>query len=425
MDTNVAMQNKFDLPDLMPATEPDVEKDATVVEEKDGQKKHSSIVGTGDGENSVPVGDYPEGGPRAWSVLLGVISIVADAGLAPSDGLSSSAALGMSYVPERVNPRFEYEGGIQMPTAFTTCDMLLLTRLRADFYIREYLNERYTSSQIRRAEGQYYQIFLTQGLGVGTAVGIMALAMGIAASGCGVGGAVHSIMLNQLFHGHVGFRNGVRASAGMLGGLLVIAILLMKPRLFPTSRKHGSTLRDLSVFLRDPPYVVVVIGKHDGAWQLVILNGAGTAGRVIPTLLVARMGVFNTIIPFVLISGLLVFCTSALKDAVGTIVFAILYGFFAGAHAGLLSPMISSLAKQDSEIGARLGICFTFTVRSYISAESGFGGLIGTPIAGALLSKGFIWWRPSIWSGLCIVTGGLCFVLTRMLVARKKGSSWL
>ncbi|KAG6906062.1 hypothetical protein DXG01_016064 [Tephrocybe rancida] len=279
--------SKFDLPDLMPAAEPDVEKDATVVEEQHDEKKHSSIVDTGDRKNSAPVGDYPEGGPRAWSVLLGVISIgfVADAGLPPSDGLPSSAPL-----------------GTQMPMAFTT-------------------------------EGQYYQIFLAQGLGVGTAVGITALAMGIAVSGSGVGGAVHSIMLNQLFHGRVGFRNGVRASAGMVGALLVIAILLMKPRLPPTSRKHGSTLRDLSVFLRDPPYVIMVTGKHDGVWQLVILNGASTAGRVIPNLLVARMGVFNIMIPCVLISGLLAFCTSALKDSVGTIIFAILYGFFSGACA--------------------------------------------------------------------------------------------
>lgn len=35
-----------------------------------------------------------------------------------------------------------------------------------------------------------------------------------------------------------------------------------------------------------------------------------------------------------------------------------------GCHdpdVGLLAPMIGSLAANDSEIGARLGICFTFT----------------------------------------------------------------
>ncbi|KAF8064987.1 major facilitator superfamily domain-containing protein [Lyophyllum atratum] len=398
--------------------------------------------------------EFPEGGWRAWSVLLGVWIL-----------------------------------------QFCTFGYTNAYGVYNDFYVRDYLHEKYTSSQISwigstqlllvlsiglfsgRAfdtgyfyhlmiggsllfvfcifmisltqPGQYYQIFLAQGLGLGTAVGITyvpgvsilshyfrrrrALAMGIAVSGSGVGGAVHPIMLNRMFHGPIGFHNGVRASGALVGGLLIIAILLMKPRLPPTSRKQGSTLADLRTFLRDPPYVIMVIGtvlvfsglyfpifflqlnaiknginQNLAFYTLVILNGASTVGRVLPNLLVARTGVLNVMIPSVLISGLLVFCFLALKNAAGTIVFAILYGFFFGRI--LLSPMIASLAKTDSEIGARLGVCFAFT---------------GTPVAGALLSTDFIWWRPSLFAGICVFTGGLCFTLTRMLVARNKGTSWL
>jgi hypothetical protein len=67
-------------------------------------------------------------------------------------------------------------------------------------------------------------------------------------------------MLNQLFHGPVGFHNGVRASAGLLAGLLFIAILLMKPRLPPNPRKRGNTFQDFRAFLSDPPYVVTLVG---------------------------------------------------------------------------------------------------------------------------------------------------------------------
>jgi MCP family monocarboxylic acid transporter-like MFS transporter 10 len=67
-------------------------------------------------------------------------------------------------------------------------------------------------------------------------------------------------MLNRLFHGPVGFHTGVRASAGLLAGLLIIALLLMKPRLPPTPRKQGSTLNNFRVFLREPSYVVMVLG---------------------------------------------------------------------------------------------------------------------------------------------------------------------
>ena len=78
--------------------------------------------------------------------------------------------------------------------------------------------------------------------------------------GNAVGGALHTIMLNHLFYGHLGFHNGVRISAGLIGGLLILANLLMKPRLAPTSKKEGGTLNDLKTFSRDAPYVLTVFG---------------------------------------------------------------------------------------------------------------------------------------------------------------------
>jgi len=68
-------------------------------------------------------------------------------------------------------------------------------------------------------------------------------------------------MLNYLFHGHLGFHNGVRVSAGLICGLLILANLLMKPRLSPTSKKEGSTFNDLKTFARDGPYVLTAFGS--------------------------------------------------------------------------------------------------------------------------------------------------------------------
>ncbi|KAF8810257.1 MFS general substrate transporter [Phlegmacium glaucopus] len=303
----------------------------------------------------------------------------------------------------------------------------------------------------------FLKLFLAQGLGIGIAVGVMyipalgiishyferrrALATGIATTGSAFGGAIHPIMLNALFHGPVGFNSGVKISAGMIAGLLVISLLLMKPR-YPQNRKKAvSILHSFRVFLRDLPYVIMILGttltltglyypifflqlnsiKNGIApglafYTIAILNGSSVIGRVIPNLFVYRFGPFNVIIPCVLIASALVFCTLAVKDVAGTMVFAILYGFFSGSYIGLLAPVIGSTAVNDSEIGARLGVCFTFT---------GFGGLIGTPIAGALLSSSFIWWRPILFSGLCVFSGALCFFTSRFLIARRKGTSWL
>jgi MCP family monocarboxylic acid transporter-like MFS transporter 10 len=64
-----------------------------------------------------------------------------------------------------------------------------------------------------------------------------------------------------------------------------------------------------------------------------VSNGVSVLGRVLPNMLVAHVGIFNMMITCVGICSLLVFCMSAVKDAPGIIVFAVLNGFFSGACA--------------------------------------------------------------------------------------------
>jgi hypothetical protein len=61
------------------------------------------------------------------------------------------------------------------------------------------------------------------------------------------------------------------------------------------------------------------------------LNGASIFGRIIPPLLVPRIGIINMTIICGSACGILIFCTLAVHDVPGTIVFALLYGFFSGA----------------------------------------------------------------------------------------------
>ncbi|KAH0578601.1 hypothetical protein H2248_003741 [Termitomyces sp. 'cryptogamus'] len=356
---------------------------------------------------------HPDGGWRAWSVVLGVWLL-----------------------------------------QFCTFGYANAYGVYNDYYVRNYLRDRYSSSQISwigsvqlflvlsgglvagrgydtgyfyhlmiggsllfvfclfmlslTHAGQYYQVFLSHGLGVGIATGLsyvpgMAvlsqyferrrpIAMGIATTGSAVGGVLHPIMLNKLFYGPAGFHGGVRASAGLCLGLLAIALLLLRPRFRPT-KGQISTTAVFNNFLRDPPYVIMVCGTtliYTGLYfpifflqlnaikiginanlafyTIAILNGASVFGRIFPNMLVNSVGVFNMVILCTTITGILVFCPLAIKDVAGTMIFSVMYGFFSGAYAGLVSPMISSLARNNSEIGARLGICFTFT---------GIGGLVG------------------------------------------------
>lgn len=147
------------------------------------------------------------------------------------------------------------------------------------------------------------QVFLAQAIGVGAGSGLSyvpsmallaqyfrtphrrALVMSIVASGSSLGGTLHPIMLNILFNGRVGFHNGVRASAGLIGGCLALAICAMHPR----RSKYGGGAKDgeeekaiessqnwrgstevpdpesisigmaLIKFLKDPPYLFFII----------------------------------------------------------------------------------------------------------------------------------------------------------------------
>ncbi|KAJ3775372.1 major facilitator superfamily domain-containing protein [Lentinula raphanica] len=302
--------------------------------------------------------------------------------------------------------------------------------------------------------GQFYQVFLAQGVGIGLGIGLIyvpgiavvsqyffrrrTLAMAIVASGSGVGAALQSIMLNKLFQ-QVGFHTTVRISAGFNAGLLCIGILLARTRLASAPPKDTNLFRHMKVFFREPQYVAVVLGTFFNLmglffptfflqlnanqkgimsenltfYLLPVLNASTVIGRILFPMLVPMFGIFNIVIPSVFICVVLIFCELAVTSAGGYFTIAVLYGVFWGAYIGMFAPMVGSLAKVDSEIGARMGLCFTF---------NSFGGLIGTPIAGALLTSSYVWWQPTLFAGLSSAAGVICLAASRFWISREKGS---
>ncbi|EJD04780.1 MFS general substrate transporter [Fomitiporia mediterranea MF3/22] len=330
---------------------------------------------------------------------------------------------------------------------------------------------------------QYYQVFLAQGLGVGMGAGLSytpslavlaqhfpspharARVMGIATAGSSLGGLTHPILLNQLFHhnndGGIGetrkvFARGTRASAGLVAGLLLIALLFLRTK-YPNKdgiemtdedrEKEGHERKPMKLkpmvvkFASDCPYVYFVIGmtlyemvfffpafylQLDAIkrgldptfafYSLSILNGVSFFGRLVPGFFARPLGVANMFVFSTAGATVLIFCMLAVRTIPGVATFAALYGFFSGAFITLMSPMLVLLAEGPAEIGARMGMCFAFT---------GVGSLIGTPIAGALLTSRFLWWRPIIFSGIICVFGFALFMACRIILGRRKGSAWL
>ena len=107
----------------------------------------------------------------------------------------------------------------------------------------------------------YFQRHRALALGIASTVGSHPLLFFLYSSqsqGSAFGGAIHPIMLNSLFHGSVGFNSGVKVSAGLIAGLLIISLLLMKPRYPQNTKKAASILNNFRVFLCDIPYVIMI-----------------------------------------------------------------------------------------------------------------------------------------------------------------------
>jgi MCP family monocarboxylic acid transporter-like MFS transporter 10 len=125
----------------------------------------------------------------------------------------------------------------------------------------------------------YYQVFLSQGIGLGLAIGITyvpsvsvishyflrkrALALGIATTGAALGGLIHPILLNQLIYSRLGFRGAVKVSAGLDGVMLLVAFLLMRPQ-YPaaqsTSVSRISFWKALKTYYAEPPFLLTSLG---------------------------------------------------------------------------------------------------------------------------------------------------------------------
>ncbi|QRV97283.1 major facilitator superfamily transporter [Ceratobasidium sp. AG-Ba] len=303
-------------------------------------------------------------------------------------------------------------------------------------------------------ENQYYQVFLPQAIGLGISLGLLflpsigvishhfarrrSLAMGIVTTGSSCGGIVFPIMLNKIFQ-RSGFAWGVRATAFVVLGCLIVANLLMRTRLPPKSKRPPAPPPDFKAIMTDSAYLLSILGaflvllglflpifyiqlfsvvhgldRNLAFYSLAILNAASIFGRTIPNFVADKFGAFNLLIPCSAITGALIFAMFGVKSSGALVVFSILYGFFSGAYVSLISPLIISLSNNITEIGIRLGIAFAIV---------GFAALTGTPIAGALLTDHLVWWRPITFSGIIVLGGSAVLCVARAIQVKRKGHS--
>ncbi|KAF9023807.1 MFS general substrate transporter [Hymenopellis radicata] len=417
--------------------------------EKSTEKQETSVV--------ADPPEVPDGGSAAWMTLVGAfLAVFCSSGYVNAYGVYEDFFV-REYLSESSSFQITWIGSVQV--LFLGCSGIPGGYAMDHGYFRWVTisgSLLLTFCLVMTSfcqEQQFWQMFLANGVGLGIAVGMLyvpalgvlshhfkkrrSLMMGLAQAGSSVGGLVHPIMLNNLFHGRLGFAWGVRVSALFNLVLLIIANLLMTTRL--PARPKDTTFKKQLVywksFFTDKVYVLATLSVfilYSGVYfpafflqldavesglseslafySLTLLNGVGVLGRIMPTIIVDRVGVFNMMIPCAFACGVMIFSWVAMKDAAGVISMAVFYGFFAGAVVSLVAPMIAYLTPNVSDIGARLGVSIGI---------GAVGALIGPPVCGALLTSQLLWVRPVIFSGICVVASAGTLTIAKLLSDRQ------
>ena len=300
---------------------------------------------------------------------------------------------------------------------------------------------------------KYWQVVLAQGICIGLGAGCLfvpslamvstfftkkrAIATGIAVSGNAVGGIIYPITFRQL-QPSLGFGWATRIIGFITLALLVIAIACMWSR---SPSKPPRALFQPAAF-KSWPYTLQSFGTMFGfiglyipifyiqtyaltreitpdenyAFYLIsILNTGQFFGRILPNLFSGKVGLMNMIVLDTFAAAILGFAWIGIDSVAGITVFAILYGFFAGAYVSLIPPVLVELTPDMTVVGTWLGMSL------FVAA---FGLLIGTPIAGSLVNiekKQFV--AAQGFTGGVILMGALLMLMALIIQARKM-KSW-
>ncbi|KAL9093566.1 MAG: hypothetical protein Q9165_003961 [Trypethelium subeluteriae] len=284
----------------------------------------------------------------------------------------------------------------------------------------------------------YWELFLAQGVVTGAGFGCLflpgvtivsqyfstrkAFATGIASLGSSIGGQCDP---DNAHMPRIGFGWATRVIGFILLITLILPLVVMRPLKYPPKRR---SLLDVKA-LRDAPYVLFGLGilfgymgiyvvffyiqlyamsnadmsSHLAFYLLAIINAGSSLGRILPNFAADKAGTLNMQIIFASASSILSLSLLAIKSVNGIIAFCVLYGFFTGTFVSLPGPTVASLSPDMASLGGRMSMAFM---------SAGTGLLVGSPVAGAILSSngGNDWTMLQVWSGVLLVLSATCMI---------------
>ncbi len=292
---------------------------------------------------------------------------------------------------------------------------------------------------------KYWQLFLAQGLCQGIGNGLLfcpavalvstyftarkrALAVSCVACGGATGGIVFPAIAQTLLD-RVGFPWTIRVMGFVMLFNTILALSFSRTRLAP--RKTGPLIDREA--LRESHYLLFCVGVFLAFWGLffvyfyirpfgrdvlhtseyssfnvlLILNGMGVPGRLVPALISDRfIGPLNTLIPFTLVVGTLSCIWIDVTSLRGQYAWVTIYGFFGGGVQSLVLTSSTTFTTDLKKNGGRLGIVLTAASLACLS---------GSPIGGQLiLDRDGNYLGAQIFAGTVIFCGGLFLLGARL-----------
>ncbi|KOS18167.1 putative transporter [Escovopsis weberi] len=388
---------------------------------------------------------YPEGGLRAWLVVLGAWLAMISA-----MGLMNSIAIFQAYTVKHQLSQYSegtigwifslytflaFFGGVYIGPIFDKYGPTWLLSLGVLLTAGGLISMSFCH--------ELWQFILSFGIlnGLGTsliftpcvaAVGHWfkarrGLATGLASSAGGFGGIIFPLMLTSLFD-RIGFGWSVRVLALICLSCGIPGVILVRSRLPPID--NASAHPDFRIF-KQVPFLLTTIGlfliefslfiplayistyaQYRGfdqtfAFQLLpIMNAGSVIGRALPGYYADVVGPFNVCCFSSVVSlvACLVVWLPLGHTKPGIIVFSLVFGFSSGTAIAIAPVCIGRLCKTQM-YGRYYATCYTV-----VSVAC----LIGIPIAGAILSS-----EGGSYTGLIIFTGAVYVLAVLVMIAAK------
>ncbi|KAI6783654.1 Major Facilitator Superfamily [Emericellopsis cladophorae] len=406
--------------------------------------------------SSVDPGPPPDGGMQAWSQCIAGHFVISN-----SWGFINSFGVWQDYLPTLLPERSDFE--ISFIGSLTVFLLFFLGTFTGRLADAGYFRPIFLLGSFFQLLGifmtslctKYWHFMLAQGICIGIGNGLLfcpslalvstyflkrrAVAIGLTAAGSVTGGLIFPIMARELLP-RIGFPWTIRAIGLVQLASLAISNSLAKPRIRP--RKTGPIV-ELAAF-RELEYTFYVTGAFCFFWGvyfafyylarfsrdglekdpfsfdsslnlLLVMNGVGLTGRIIPNFLADRFGAVNIFIPICGVTSLLSFCWIAVDTQGALYAWAVLYGIFAGGIQSLFPVALSFLTTDLRKLGVRMGMGFTIV---------SFAVLTGPPIAGSIIDSTGSYVGAQAFSGASLALGCFFLLCSKIVKMRKTGMGW-